>query len=267
MKSILKIFAIMALGISFLSACGKENPPTDDSDTQNSLLDYLYATGRTVRDITIKSTAKGKTMKYSVWMPKDYDANKKYPFLYLLHGYGDDNNSWLDKGNAGYYATQYIGMGGEDMIIVMPDGLTDFYIGAFEQYMYEELMPNVESLYPFNGKRAIAGLSMGGYGTLYHALAHPEMFEYAYSMSPAVFNDMAAMIDKVEDKSVFPTFTIEVGEQDYTVNNSTSKNLADDMIEKGLNCEYISRSGSHDWKFWQECLPKALKKAGESFVK
>lgn len=265
MKSILKIFAIVALGISFLSACSKENPTTDESDKQNNLLDYLYATGRTVRDLSIKSAAKGKTMKYSVWMPKDYDASKTYPFLYLLHGYGDDNNSWLDKGNTAYIATQYVAMNGEDMIIVMPDGLTDFYVGAFETYMYEELMPDVESKYPFNGKRAIAGLSMGGFGTLYHALAHPEMYEYAYSMSPAVFENMGGMIDAVADKSVFPTFTIEVGEQDMTVNNATSKELADYMIAKGLKCEYISRSGAHDWKFWQECLPKALKKAGESF--
>lgn len=265
MKRLYRLFVALALGTSVLSACGKENPEEDKAENQNNLLDILYRNGRTDRDISIKSTAKGKTMKYSVWMPKDYDASKKYPFLYLLHGYGDDNNSWLDKGNTAAIATQYIDMGGEDMIIIMPDGLTDFYMGAFETYMYEELMPEVESLYPFNGKRAVAGLSMGGFGTLYYALGHPEMFEYAYSMSPAVFEDMEGMVDVVADKSVFPTITIEVGEQDMTVNNATSKNLADKLIEKGLNCEYISRSGSHDWKFWQECLPKALKKAGEAF--
>ena len=85
-------------------------------------------------------------------------------------------------------------------------------------------------------------------------------------MSPATdFNSFSAMIDAQSDKKVFPPFTIEVGTEDTTVNNADSEKLANYMKEKGLTCEWIARTGIHYWNFWQECLPKALKKAGESF--
>ena len=84
-------------------------------------------------------------------------------------------------------------------------------------------------------------------------------------MSPAVMGEMKGYVDAQADKSVFPGFTIEVGNDDTTVDNSASKSLADYMTGKGIKVEYIARPGVHFWDFWQECLPKALKKAGESF--
>jgi S-formylglutathione hydrolase FrmB len=127
-------------------------------------------------------------------------------------------------------------------------------------------MPAVETKYKFNGKRAVAGLSMGGFGTLYYGLKYPEKFTYAYSMSPAASYDMFKMlVDAQQNKSVFPAFTIEVGNQDTTVNNEEARKCADYMSEQGLTVEYIARDGIHYWNFWQECLPKALSKAGESF--
>ena len=86
-------------------------------------------------------------------------------------------------------------------------------------------------------------------------------------MSPAVMGDMKGMVDEQADKSVFPGFTFEVGNQDTTVQNASTEDLANYMKEQGLTVEYIARDGIHYWDFWQECLPKALKKAGESFNK
>jgi S-formylglutathione hydrolase FrmB len=127
-------------------------------------------------------------------------------------------------------------------------------------------MPAVEAKYKFNGKRAVAGLSMGGYGTLYHALKYPSKFTYAYAMSPATdVESFKTMIDAQADKKVFPPFTIEVGTEDTTVNNADSKKLAEYMNEKGFRCEWIARTGIHYWNFWQECLPKTLQKVGETF--
>ena len=137
--------------------------------------------------------------------------------------------------------------------------------GSWEQYFHEELMPKVEEGFKCNGKRAIAGLSMGGYGTLYHALKYPRKFTYAYAMSPATAVTFTAFIDAQADKKVFPPFTIEVGTEDGTVNNADSETLATYMKDQGMTCEWISRPGTHDWKFWQECLPKTLKRVGESF--
>ena len=151
----------------------------------------------------------------------------------------------------------------------MPDAQLTFYMGDFETYFHEELMPAVEKRYKFSGKRAVAGLSMGGYGTLYHALKYPGKFTYGYAMSPAVADWFAACadfaVDAQADKKVFPALTIEVGNQDTTVDNAAAKTLANDLISKGLTVEWIARDGIHYWNFWQECLPKALQKAGDSF--
>ncbi len=247
---------------------GACNPAANDNPEEPvNLLDLLNPDGQAVRGLTVSSKSMGRTMKYNVWLPPRFVDTKAYPILYLLHGAGDDQNAWLDKGNAMSIAARYVKSGGEPMIIVMPDAQMTFYVwNGFETCFEEELMPEVESRYKFSGKRAVAGLSMGGYGTLYHALKYPDKFTYAYAMSPAVdAGGFASLIDSKSDKKQFPPFTIEVGTEDTTVNNADSRKLADYMKEKGLACEWIARTGIHYWNFWQECLPKALKRAGESF--
>lgn len=262
MKRVLTFLALVLGAVIALSACGKNEPKEQE---QSSILDYLYPQGRIVRDITVTSSALSRKMNVSLWLPKNYDETKSYPVLYLLHGYGDDQNSWLDKGALAAIATRYVQNGGEEMIIVTPDGLTMFYSGGWETYFYDELIPAIEARYKCNGKMAVAGLSMGGYGTIYHALKYPSKFTYAYAMSPAVMGEMSAYVDAQADKSVFPSFTFEVGNQDTTVSNASTSELADYMKAKGIDVEYIARDGIHYWDFWQECLPKALQKVGESF--
>ena len=221
---------------------------------------------------SMHSNAMGRDMTFSVWIPAGYDKNKTYPFLYLLHGYEDGNQSatwnrcWLDKGNAAKIADDYVKGGGVPMVIIFPNGLDKFYINnGYETFFEEEFMAYVESEYKCNGKRAIAGLSMGGYGTIYHALKYPKKFTYAYPMSPAADASWSSFVDKQSDKSVFPPFTFEVGLQDMTVNNNTTKTLYNSLTKKGLTCEWVERDGTHDWAFWKGCLPKVLIKVGNSF--
>lgn len=263
----------LALGALALGACSKQDKTKEEGkDPNQTILDLLKGEDKLYQDLTITSKNLSRKMTYSVWLPGGYDESKTYPFLYLLHGYeqGDQahlDRCWVEKGNAREIAKAYVKDGGVPMIIVMPNGLSMFYSGSYEPYFEEELMPFVEEAFHGNGKRAIAGLSMGGYGTTLHALKYPQKFTYAYAMSPAVSGDMRVFIDAQADKSVFPAFTFEVGNQDTTVNNGETMNLADYMKEQGLTVEYIARDGIHYWDFWQECLPKALKKVGESFSK
>ena len=222
-----------------------------------------------VVELSMYSSKMGQNMTYSVWLPREYDETREYPFLYLLHGYeyGDQSRldrCWLDKGNAAGIANTYQKDGGVAMVIVMPNGLSSFYQGDYEDYFEVELIRKVEADYKCNGKRAIAGLSMGGYGTLYHALKYPEKFTYAYAMSPAAQSWMSTLLNG-KDNSIIPSFTIEVGLQDMTVNNSEAKSLYNALIARGVTCNWIERAGTHDWKFWQECLPKTLKAVGNSF--
>lgn len=263
-------WAALALGMLVPGACGKAPEDVSEDDARKNLLELLKAEDKLYQDQTIFSRAMGKNMTYSVWLPGGYDDTKTYPFLYLLHGYeyGDQSHLdryWVQKGNARSIAREYMKDGGVPMVIVMPNGLDSFYVGKYETYFEEELMAEVEKAYHCNGKRAIAGLSMGGYGTLYHALKYPAKFTCAYAMSPAVMGEMEKMVDEVADKGSFPAFTIEVGEQDTVVDNIASQNLYKYLKENGIRCEWISRPGVHDWVFWQACLPKALKAAGDSF--
>ena len=218
-----------------------------------------------IRNLTVNSTAMKRSMKYSIYLPGDYEEGESFPILYLLHGYGDENNAWLDKGKLMKIANSYEKNGGRQMIVVCPDGLTEFYIGKFETYMYDELMPHIESTYKFNGKRAVAGLSMGGYGTLYYWSKYPEMYSYAYAMSPAVDVNGTDQILADKDKDILPALTIETGIQDYTTPLSGITEFHNYLVSMGIEHDFITRDGSHDWKFWQECLPKVLNKCGEAF--
>ena len=222
-----------------------------------------------VLEQSMQSTSMKRKMYYSVWLPAGYDEGKTYPFFYLLHGYetGDQNGRfdrcWLDKGNANYIATEYQKNGGVPMVIVFPNGLDKFYIAdGYEQFFEEELMAKVEADFHCNGKRAISGLSMGGYGTLYHAIKYPEKFTYAYAMSPAV--DMSWTYT-LKDVSKLPGITIETGENDITTTLASITPFVNALKNKGVEVDFITRSGGHEWGFWKVCLPKALAKAADSF--
>ena len=219
----------------------------------------------TIERLSLYSSEFKRQLTATVWLPPDYDEGKTYPFLYLLHGYGDDNDSWIQKGSASSIADKYYGGGGVPMVIIMPNGLQAFYQGDYETFFYESLMPAAEEKFHCNGKRALAGLSMGGYGSLYHALKYPELYTYSYAMSPA--SDLAAFqaFAVARKPSEFPPNTVESGTQDYTVRIEDVRKLVNMLQSTGLDCDFIERSGGHDWLFWPVCLQKALAKIGESF--
>ena len=272
-----KLF-FLAAALFMLAACNgtKNNDPWGQVDpSQGPKKSQVF------RSLSMQSSKMNRSMTYSVWLPAEYDESKTYPFLYLLHGYENtDQNAkhdlcWLDKGNAARIADDYQKAGGVPMVIIMPNGLDKFYVSdGYEAYFEEELMAKVEKDYHGNGKRAIAGLSMGGFGTIYHALKYPTKFTYAYPMSPAAKMwgmDPKDFISQQSDMSVFPPFTFEVGSNDSTVGyNADSKTLYQYMKGKGIPCDWVEWTtgnawGDHIWEFWQAALPNALRKAGESF--
>ena len=266
--------AVMAL------AAGCQKLPNDGGKKKESV------PSGTVIQSSVLSVKRARTMKYTVWLPAGYDEKKTYPFLYLLHGAGDDNNSWIEKGGADKIANQYLADDGVPMVIIMPDALLTFYvnmeevtnpmlqgldqIGHYEEYFFEELMPKVEEQYHCNGKRALAGLSMGGWGTLYYGLKYPKMFKYGYAMSPATGIDglpvsLRDLISKQSSTSVFPFITLESGIQDYTVGIQSVRDCDELLTSYDVKHHFIERSGGHDWKFWPVCLEKALVEIGKSF--
>lgn len=156
--------------------------------------------GIVTESLVVKSKILGYDMKYSVYLPSDYyTSNRSYPVLYLLHGYTDDETSWIQFGGVILAADNLIEKGeASPMIIVMPDaGLTWFvnnYDGSvrYEDAFFSEFIPTIEKTYRIRSNkefRAIGGLSMGGYGSLLYAMKHTDMFSACLPFSAAIRND------------------------------------------------------------------------------
>lgn len=80
-------------------------------------------TGTVLESLTLKSNVLGKELKYSVYLPSGYcSSTRSYPVLYLLHGYTDDETSWIQFGEVNSIADRLFGNNeATPMIIVMPD--------------------------------------------------------------------------------------------------------------------------------------------------
>ena len=147
---------------------------------------------------TIHSEILHRDMHFCIYLPASYQSSKRsYPVLYLMHGMWGNHTDWVNAGELGHTADKLIQTGAiPEMIVVMPDGLTDaFYINNFdgsiewEDFFYQEFIPSIEKSYRIvtnRNNRGIAGLSMGGYGALYHSLKHKDMFSACYALSAAV---------------------------------------------------------------------------------
>ena len=268
------LFTLVAKNLGTTTADGKTTSTTGSFSVKFASL--MQATGTELRDQTIKSTVLGRTMKYSVYLPKGYDKSKEYPVLYMLHGANGSNNDWLNGGKINANASTAASEGtAPEMIVICPDcGGDNFYCDNYKgndikymTYFFTEFLPTVENLYAVKkdrASRAIGGLSMGGFGSLYYGLLHPEMFSYVYACSPATYIDGAPnlydLLSKA-DVSKLPGITIEIGTEDFLYQSAGSFKQALDA--KKVPNEYITRAGTHDWPFWAACTPKIMKKLGE----
>jgi S-formylglutathione hydrolase FrmB len=268
--------------------------------------------GRVLESRTIKSKLLGKDVKYNVYLPADFDKSERaYPVLYLLHGYSDDETSWTQFGEVQTIADKAINEGSAaPMIIVMPDAGVSWYLNSYdgktryEDFFVTELIPTIEATFRARPKkefRAIAGLSMGGYGTLLLSTKHPELFAAAAPLSAAVWTDsevvampeqrwngfMAQLFGKdlkgearlndhwqknsilkiVEttplEKLKTVRFYIDCGDDDFLIKGNMALHAA--MIDKSLPHEFRVRDGGHSWGYWRTSLPDVLKFISQSF--
>jgi diacylglycerol O-acyltransferase / trehalose O-mycolyltransferase len=145
--------------------------------------------------LTLSTTALKAPTGVRVLLPAGYEeSTRRYPVLYLLHGAFGDETDWTKVGDAEAITA------GLPVIVVMPDGgqggwYTDWLNrGAggppeWETFHIHELIPWIDDHYRTiadRGGRAIAGLSMGGFGALSYAGRHPDLFSWAGSFSGAV---------------------------------------------------------------------------------
>ncbi len=166
--------------------------------------------GQVIEGLSMKSAALGRDVHYAVYLPPDYQVSKRrYPVVYLLHGYTDDESGWIQFGEIGPIADRALAERKiPPMIIVMPDGGITWYINdvkgkvRFEDMFVQELIPFVDANYRTRADkqyRGVSGLSMGGWGALIYAMRHPELFSSCAAFSAAVWTDEEIVDRKQEE--------------------------------------------------------------------
>jgi len=271
MMKLFRSFTLIALmSAALLTSCEKEKG--NGGEEQMSICQQY-------KNLEIESEyVEGGKVKYNVLTPPNFDpfGEEKYCVIYLLHGAGDDNTAWLDspqnRGSQKSLASQMYSAVKEGIIpktvVVMPDAGMSFYMGDFEEFFYKELVPQVEKKFNVDSRkecRAVAGLSMGGYGSAYYGVKYPDYYCYVYTMSMASNNELFQWYAE-QNKAKLPPFFVVNGEQDSTVGKSP-ESFVEMMAGIGITCGYESWLGGHDWKFWGECIPKFLEKIGAEFKK
>lgn len=270
------------------------------------------AQGQVQEGLHLTSAILGRDVNYAVYLPPDYAAStRRYPVVYLLHGYTDDESGWVQFGEIGLAAGRAIADREiPPMIIIMPDGGVAWYINdyqnkvRYEDMFIQEFIPHIDATFrtrPQREFRGVAGLSMGGWGTLVNALRHPDLFAAAAAFSAAVWTDdeILAMKQDVWDHIVGPVFGPGLGGKDRltphfrkysplelarTLPEESLKKVRlyidcgdDDFLSKG-NCalhialtdrriphEFRVRDGGHSWSYWRSGIVDGLEFIGQSF--
>ncbi|MBD0835393.1 alpha/beta hydrolase [Aestuariibaculum suncheonense] len=148
----------------------------------------------------MKSVELNQDIKYTIYLPSDYaKSNEDYSVFYLLHGFTNNENTWIDNGWVDIAEVQGVLENGNDkMIIVMPDGGNSWFVNHpngkfnYENMFFKEFIPYIESIYQIKSDRAnrfIGGLSMGGYGALGYTMRHIDMFSVCVAFSSAIRTD------------------------------------------------------------------------------
>lgn len=151
-----------------------------------------------------------RAVRYCVYLPSGYDGGatekppRRYPVLYFLHGLGDNEQTLFNSGGWTLLddLREHHQMG--DFLIVAPEGRRSFYVNSadgsvrYSDFFLEEFLPEIERKFrirPGRANRAITGVSMGGYGALRFAFAHPDLFSAVSAQSAALITQSPKELD------------------------------------------------------------------------
>jgi enterochelin esterase-like enzyme len=215
-----------------------------------------------VEQVLFPSPSTNTSRRAFVYTPPGYavNAKKKYPVLYLQHGWGEDETAWSNQGRANLIMDNLIADGKiEPFIIVMTYGMTNdvrmggmrnFKIEPFQTVLIDELIPYVDANFRTIAKqthRAMAGLSMGGMETKTITLNKPEVFSYFGLLSGGTY----APAD-IKDKSKVKLIFLSCGSKERP---DGVKNAAIALKEAGIHAvSYVSENTAHEFLTWRRSL-------------
>lgn len=246
------IGALFAISILSVSAQSRRRAQLTAPQTNNSPVPVVAAPqARLLESLRFNSSLMNQAIKYSIYLPPDYYvSNRRYPVVYLLHGYGDNETSWVQFGEVDRIVDDEIKTGElPPMIIVMPNGGATFYINdyqnkvRYEDMFVQELIAHIDSSFRTRTQRqyrAISGLSMGGFGSLTLAMHHPDLFGSCAALSASARTDemFAAIPDERYNAMFGPVFSGPAKGQDrltVTWKRNSPITLAQSAPENDLN--------------------------------
>ena len=244
----------------------------------------------TVAHVWYPSPVGGFDRRMTVYTPAGYEANTKtrYPVVYILHGIGGDEDSWLTHGRAAQILDNMIASGKvKPMIAVFTNGnisqqaavhqtgngyihqttmLPKTMEGSFET-AFGEVVSFIDKNYRTIAKkqsRAICGLSMGGFHSLYISANNPDLFGYVglfsaavgvtdESVSPIYQNLDAKLAKQFAGK---PFYFIACGNTDFLY--QSNKEYMAKLDKAGYPYTYLETGGGHIWRNWRVYLTEYL---------
>ena len=241
-------------------------------------------------DVTFHSTALNRDMPYRAIVPANIPPNQKFPVVYLLHGGGGGFRDWSNYSDVAGYAER-------GLILVMPEGNSSYYTNSadhpqdrYEDYVVHDLIADVERRFPAvsdRAHRAIAGVSMGGFGAVVLALKHPDLFIFAGGLSSAldvpsrpfsikrvgqyrqhssIFGPWGSqgrrgsdpfVLVRSADPAQTPYLFLTCGDQESLL--PTNRRFAAMLLARHFSYEFHTMPGSHDWNQWNRDLPDLMK--------
>lgn len=231
--------------------------------------------------IQYRSESIGKDDAMNVLLP---EGRGPFPVLYLLHGLSDNYSSWQRRTSIERYAAKH------RLIVVMPNGYRSWYVNdarpagrAYEDHILKDTVGYIDRLFPTiraRRGRAVAGLSMGGYGAAMLALKNPNMFSVSVGHSGAYFfahrigSDPNSDIDQIASalpKGKYDLYKlarqfarsrsklhlrIDCGREDFLIEDNRDFHKHLDQV--GVAHEYEEFPGAHTWEYWDLHIQETL---------
>ena len=291
-----RCFLFVVLGVFFmpLSAVAVRSPTNPLATVSRSV--------SSVETVQFRSSLINATLPYHVILPPGYPGSRttRYPVLYLLHGLAGHYTDWITRTNVADYAAQY------RLIVVMPEGNNSWYTNSagtttdkYEAYILQEVLPDVDRRYrtiQARYGRAVAGLSMGGYGAVKYGLKYPSTFVFVASMSGAfgvtrytqneiggkdweeflrIFGPTGSETRRANDVfeiarglsaarvASLPYFYFDCGTEDAAQHFKPNRELSEIFLEKKIAHEYRELPGTHSWAYWDQQVREVLRIAAE----
>jgi enterochelin esterase-like enzyme len=251
----------------------------------------IPSAGRVLQE-TFWSAALNRSMPYNIYLPPGYDEDvySRYPVVYLLHGLGGNQDSWLDHGIVQQANDLIAAREIPPLIIVAPAGDRGYWVDhanggpRYGSYISRDLISFIDKEYrtfAHRDFRAIGGISMGGHGALQLALNNPSTFGVVGAHSVALrrkeqafdffgdrqyfeAHDPVTLCQKDQGQARQLLIWLDIGANDHWY--GAAKSFHELLVAQRIPHSWQVYDGGHDPSYWRRQLPDYLRFYGQAFV-